>query len=359
MHCMPISALPSASTTLHTKSTLFEPSSPLPAKMAPVRSVRLTFIVVSAAVAATALRLAAAVHRYSVNILFWDQWDFYNPLFNQATLWRIFSWQHGPHREGIGLVLDKLVLDATHWSSRAEALFMVGTLVVAAVVALGLKRRLFGELDYSDVAIPCLFLTFAQMEVLVGAPNPSYSVVPELLIVLYCLAWMISNLSARYSAVLILNFLVIYTGFGFFMGLVTLGILLVDLRRASRVGSESPTLPALALVVAATSLATFFYHYRWDPAVPGFQFPDPHPWRYPWFIALMLSYFLGLRAVVLASVVGGFVLLVVLVVLGWHVVRLWRNREWSAVDRTIVILLAFPLLFGANAAIGRVGQGMP
>ena len=327
--------------------------------MAPVRSVRIPLIVVSAVVAATAYRLVAAVDRYSVNILFWDQWDFYNPLFNQASLWRIFTWQHGPHREGIGLVLDKFVLDATHWNSRAEALFMVATLIMAAIAALRLKHKVCGDLDYSDVAIPCLFLTFAQMEVLVGAPNPSYSVVPELLIVLYCLCWIIAKPGARYAAVLLLNFLLIYTGFGLFMGVATIGVLLLDLRRTVRAGSESLTLPAVALSVAAASLATFFYHYRWDPAVPGFQFPDPHPWKYPWFIALMMSYFLGLRGVALASVVGSLVLLVVLAVLGWLGVRLWRGREWSAADRTIVLLLAFPLLFGVNAAIGRVGQGMP
>jgi len=328
------------------------------------RGFRLPVIVVATVFLAAASRLVLAVWRYSVNIIFWDQWDFYTPLFNHASVWRIFTWQHGPHREGIGLVFDKFVLESTRWNSRAEALFMVGALFAAGIVALRLKQKVFGspgyrDLDYSDIAIPWLFLSFAQMEALVGEANPSYSAIPELLIGLYCLAWMLTKPTARYAAVLVLNFLLIYTGFGFFMGVVTIGVLLFDLRRAFRTEVESRSFPAVALLLAAASLAGFFYHYRWDPAVPSFHFPDAHPLNYPWFIGLMMSYFLGLRTVVLASVAGGFLALVALAILVWHGVRLWRDREWSAADRTVVILLGFSLLFEGNAAIGRVSLGMP
>jgi hypothetical protein len=221
-----------------------------------------------------------------------------------------------------------------------------------------LRQKLFGSLDYSDIVIPCLFLTFAQMEVLVGEENPSYSAIPELLIGLYCLVWILPKPIARYVAVLVLNFLLIYTGFGFFMGVVTIGVLLFDLRRAFRTESESSSFPVVALLLATASLAGFFYHYRWDTAV-SCRILDSPPLHYPWFIGLMMAYFLGLRAVVLASAVGIFLALVAFAILIWHGVRLWRNREWSAADLTVVILLSFSLIFAANAAVGRVCLGMP
>jgi hypothetical protein len=354
--------------------------------------IRFPVIVVSTVFLAVAVRLVLTVWRYSVNLIYWDQWDFYTALFNHASLWQIFSWQHGPHREGIGLVLDKLVLQSTRWNSRAEALFIVAALLAAALVALRLKQLLFAGMgsrnfDYTDIAIPFLFLTFAQMEALVGEANPSYSAIPELLIGLYCLAWMLPKPPARYSAVLILNFLLIYTGFGFFMGVVTIAVLIFDVRHAYRTESESPSFPAVALLIALASLASFFYHYRWDPAVPSFHFPDAHPLNYPWFIALIMSYFLGLRTVVLASVIGSFVALAAIAILVWHGASLWRNRDSSVpdgtidrtrertmdrtmdrmtdqttdrtIDRTIVVLVGFSLLFAANGAIGRVCLGMP
>jgi hypothetical protein len=44
---------------------------------------------------------------YSVNVLFQDQWDFLNPLFdgNAGVVnprVKLFLFQHGPHREGLG-----------------------------------------------------------------------------------------------------------------------------------------------------------------------------------------------------------------------------------------------------------------
>ncbi len=323
------------------------------------RSFRVPVIVVSTVFLAATFRLGLAVWRYSVNILFWDQWDFYTPLFQNASLWKIFNWQHGVHREGIGLVLDKLVLESTRWNSRAEALFMVATLCAATVVALALKQKLFGPIEYSDIVIPCLFLTFAQMETFVVAANPSLSAVPELLLGLYCLAWMLPKTIARYAAVVSLNFLLIYSGYFLFMGAVTIGVLLFDLRRALRTESGFPSFPAAAFLLAVASMAGFFYHYGWAPNVPCFHFPDAHPLNYPWFIAFMMSYFLGLRTVVLASVAGGFLTLAAFAVLIWHGVRLWRNRDWSPADLTVVILLSFSLFFAANAAVGRVCQGLP
>jgi hypothetical protein len=320
--------------------------------------INLPFIVAIAALALALARLLLAVTRYSVNLLYWDQWDFYTPLFQRASFWQIFNYQHAPHREGIGLVLDKLVLDATAWDSRAEALFMVSALLIAAVLALILKRRLFGRFHYSDGIIACLFLTLAQLEALIGEANPSYSVFPELLIMFYCLAWMIPRSALRYAFVLLVNFLLIYTGFGIFMGIVTLGVLLLDLRRSIRSKSEPFAFPLVGLLIAGLSLSAFFYHYRWD-LTTGCPIPDHRFWNYPWFVSLLMSYFLGLRALILASALGAVVAFGAAAAFLSSAFRLWSKTEWSAIDRTLTILLGFSLLFAANAALGRTCQGMP
>ncbi len=315
-------------------------------------------IFVLAVFLATALRLLQAVLRYSVNLIFWDQWDFYTPLFHNASLWEIFRWEHAPHREGIGLVLDSFVLRWTHWNTEAEALFMLGVLLLAGVAAVVLKQKLFGSLNYTDWVIPCLFLAYVQLEVLVGEENPSYSVFPELLIALYCLSWTIPARVVRYATVLALNFLLIYTGFGIFMGVVTFGVLLLDLRRALRTDAESPAFSAVALLIAMGSMGSFFYHYRWNPAL-SCPIPDPHPIRYPWFVSLLFSYFLGVRTVVWASVLGGVIVLAVVSILVWHGIRLWRDGVWVPIDVSIVVLLSFTLLFAFNASAGRVCLGLP
>jgi hypothetical protein len=159
------------------------------------------------------IRLFAFISDYSVNVLFQDQWDFLTPLFDgKASLVKLFLYQHGPHREGLGLIADSFLFPVTNWNARAES-FLAGICVFAATLfALLLKYRLFGGLSYGDVAIPLIFLTLAQHETFIGAANAAPSAFPLLLIVLYSLALLTPRYRVRYALCLFLNFLLIFTG---------------------------------------------------------------------------------------------------------------------------------------------------
>lgn len=295
----------------------------------------------------------------SVNIPYWDQWDFYTPLFNRASLWEIFRWQHGPHREGVGLVADKFILAWTHWNAGAESLLIVACFCAAALLAIFLKVKLFGRLSYADAVIPAMFLMLAHMGAVTVIPNPSYSGFPELLIMCYCLAWTSKNVVTRYSAVLLLNFLLIYTGFGFFIGIVTLFMLVIDIGRAAREKSGL-FLPLIAVGFAAISFASFFWHFERSPAKLARCIEHPHLLDYSWFVALMFALFLGVRrAVVLASLVGGVVGVLLIWITSRHAIRLWRETVSSHPHRVITILGSFSLLFAIGAALGRTCLGMP
>ena len=113
------------------------------------------------AVAVTALvlteRLFLLVNRYAVNIFFSDQWEFNAAtVFQSHTLWEIFTWQHGPHRQGLGGVMAKLIEPHFQWDSRIESFFIAGIFVVTGLLSIWLKQRLFGRLEYYDVVIPTL-----------------------------------------------------------------------------------------------------------------------------------------------------------------------------------------------------------
>jgi hypothetical protein len=49
----------------------------------------LTILIV--ALLATSVRLFLLIKTYVVNIIFWDEWDIYNPLFSHSGLWQIFD----------------------------------------------------------------------------------------------------------------------------------------------------------------------------------------------------------------------------------------------------------------------------
>jgi hypothetical protein len=129
------------------------------------------------------------IWRYSVNVLFFDQWDIFADLFQGTpTLTQLFLRQQGPPREGVGLAADKSHYALTHWNVRAESFLIGSCIFIAMLLALVLKRKLFGRSAFSDVSIPMMFLTLVQFETMVGTPNAAYSWFPLLFIMLYSLA---------------------------------------------------------------------------------------------------------------------------------------------------------------------------
>src|SRR5256885_2369142 len=193
------------------------------------RSDLLSLLLVLSCYAAISIKFFRFISQYAVNLFITDQWDFHRAtLFEEHSFWEIFRWQHGPHRQGLGGVISKLVDPFFHWSSRAQS-FEAGIIILlAAIFALYLKRRLFGRIDYFDVAIPLLFLTRNQFEPLIAATNISHGPVPLLLMMFYCLAWTLQHRLARYICIVTVNFLLIYTGFGIFAGFITPVLLLFE-----------------------------------------------------------------------------------------------------------------------------------
>ena len=75
------------------------------------------------------------------------------------------------------------------------------------------------------------------------------------MIMLYCLALLSHNRLLRYLLVLALDFLLVYTGFGIFMGVVTVGVFLLECYWSWHHMTSAPFRLALAgLFMAVASL---------------------------------------------------------------------------------------------------------
>src|ERR1051326_4374068 len=95
------------------------------------------FAALVAVFAAPAIRLFTLISRYAVNVFFMDQWDFNEAtLFQKHSLWEMFSWQHGPHRQGLGAILAYLLEPLFQWNTRSESFLVGGIIVLAAISAL-------------------------------------------------------------------------------------------------------------------------------------------------------------------------------------------------------------------------------
>ena len=302
------------------------------------------------------------IDRYAVNLLFWDQWDAYRPLFEERSLWAVFSQQHGPPRLGLGLVASKIVADLSAWNGRAES-FLVGALIVVAMcLALWLKARLFGSLRFVDALLPPMFLTMMHFESLVIVPLPAHSAMPLVLVMLIALAWTIRSLPARYFTIALLDFLLVFTGFGLFMGLVTPALLLCDIVQRLLRGTGQWRWPAGSLVSSVLALFAFTIGYQIDPATGAVNEAAQRPLDVLWFIGLMLSRYLGLPyglVPAVATLVGSATLAMMIAILVYHARRILVH---GITDRStsvaISALIAFTLLFGAVTALGRMGPNV-
>jgi hypothetical protein len=300
------------------------------------------------------------ISQRAVNILYRDQWDFDNAtLFEKHSWWEIFRWQHGPHRQGLGGVLAKLLEPSFRWNSRYEDLAIGGIIILSAILALYLKYRLLGGISISDVIIPGFFLTPAQFENLFAATNPSHGCLPLLLAMLYCLSWTLTSCWWRYLCVLATNFLLIYTGFGIFAGFLTPLLIAVDwYRNAPRRDKKYQACCAVALLASIASLASFFVGYRLEPAAACFSLYPASPIRYAGFISLMFANVVkgsGLPPLAL----GGLLLAAVVICLVNASAKLFRTEAGAWTRHAIVgFLLAYTLLFCLNTAYGRQCLGM-
>lgn len=250
-------------------------------------------LIVSVAFAFYAVRMFRLISRYAVNIFFSDQWDFNDAtLFERRSLWQMFDAQHGPHRQGVGGLFEKMVDPLFRWNSRTES-FIVGVVVVAAAIcALWLKKRIYGNLSVSDAVIPAIFFVPGQWATWFNVANFAHGPFPLLLIVLYCASWTFGRRVIRYPLILFINFLSIYTGFGIFLGVLTPIMLLVDYW-ANAPEKRLPTVYFIsALLVCFASLVSFFVRYRFWPASQCFSLQLQSPMSYLAFMAADVCEFL-------------------------------------------------------------------
>jgi hypothetical protein len=309
------------------------------------------------------VQLFSLISRYAVNVLFSDQWEFDDAtLFQQHSTWEMFRWQHGQHRQGLGALSQKLIEPYIHWNSHYEAFGIGAIIVIAALVALLLKVRLYGAIRYSDVVIPCLFLTPRQWESVVLTANPTHAFLP-LLLILYCLCWLIPAYYWKYTCVLLVNFLLIYNGYGIFVGFLTPALLALHFfGNTLHLAPKYQWVSAAALTISIASLASFFVGYKFQSGVDCFSLAPENPVLYLWFVALMFTHAAGLNilSITFATLAGSIALLLLLVGLWVVVKRLFvaqAEDTWSR-DTVIAALLAYCVVFCLNAAYGRLCLGL-
>ncbi len=201
------------------------------------------------------VRLAMFVERYAVNLIYLDQWDFLNGLFEGADWWTLFRVQHGPQRQGLGNLISAVVLGLSGWNGKVDAAVSAVTMAVAGLAALWLVKRLCGRLRPWDVVVPLLFLTTTPVQTYIVTPNLAHGPLPVLFLMAYGLALTVESHVQRSVLITGINFLAVNTGFTVLLGGITpVALLLLALQPGLRRLDRAAYAIACAASVATAAL---------------------------------------------------------------------------------------------------------
>lgn len=320
------------------------------------RSPLWVYLLIVASFFAVTLRLVLFIREHAVNVVFWDQWDFLTPHFEQAPLWARFIQQQGPPRQGVGALLITAWQGATDWDGRADAYGALVLMMMAAAGSLLLLRQLGVRLTATDAGIPFLFGTIHSFETYVGTPNAAHGPTPALLSVLVALAFTLKEPRVRTAAVLITNFGLVFTGFGVFAGLIT-PVLFAGLVWRHWTDPKERRSAIAGAALSPLALVAFRIGYVFEPSIACFKFPDPHPENYLTFIALAVARpmgAVGTRGMRMA--VAYSVLLLIVASCSWAAMRIVKAKDERALP--VLFFGGFALLFATSSAIGRVCGGV-
>lgn len=302
--------------------------------------------------------------RYSVNILFSDAWDFHRVFIKEYSVFKQFIFQFGPQRLGPGLILTGWLNELSGWNAKWISICSAMLIFISGLVYLQIKKKHFGKLNPFDLIIFVLVLSLNQFEILIITPFLSHSPMPALLVSVFCLSFFIRPLMLRNFVLIIINLNLVYSSFGFFMGLLTVFILLVEafyfLRNSDK---RNFRISLIFVLLAILTMGLFFVDYNSSYTKDHVLILWDKPWRYLIYISLSYAGLFGVKSIgYLQIVFGGVIFSTVCYVflrsVNLLVAKKSTDHKHEILNKIVIILTGYSLLFAINLAFGRLKMGL-
>ena len=298
------------------------------------------------------------VARFQPNVMYWDQWEIYQPLFQGEGWWARVMHQNGPVREGLGLVITGWILDATKWDVRYDSIWGATALLLAAVLAVRLKWKMTGAIRLHDAWIPLLCLSLGNYETVLVVPQAAHSVLPFALILLAANVWLSPKPTVKYLVGAGVAVMLMFTGFGLFAGVALTVLLVIRAGRHALAGERRMMWLAVGgIALSAAGWAVFRKDYVFNASLENFSFGGA-PWTgYARFIVRMLGRPLAAIEQPQAPYLVGSILALVLGCAAVRIAWVWLKDRPSPQNDVLVLLMGSGLIFVAVTAVGRVSLG--
>lgn len=164
----------------------------------------------------------------------------------------------------------------------------------------------------------------------------------------------------KYALVVALNFVITYTGYGFFIGLMTPVLLLAMYWTARYRSPADRKWLGAAIVASLASLGSLFISYIHQSASGCDSLWSAPTIRYFWFMDLMYATTFGERSVGITGKALGFVVLLAVTAVSLYG---WKQASGASgkarqIHLVALILAAYSILFCISGALGRTCLGL-
>jgi len=319
---------------------------------------QLSHFVLASLWTALACKVLLFVYKFAVNVPFSDQWQTFTPLFEAQSYWQIFTRQHGPHRLGVGFLLEALILKASRWNIIYESYFTGGVLILTSILALALLYRIKRNLTLMDLGMVGLILSPLHYETLLLVPSAYHSIIPLLLTIGLGFSFCLNTEGWHFGLGTLLTVASIFTGFGVIAGCVVPAFYFFNLLSRMKSGERSKLFPPiLALSVIASAWGLFFLDYTFATGA-GELAPSSFPISsYLSYLCMMLSGVLQLSGWP-GVCAGSIVLLCSLLVTTMLLKKTFQfGVQFSAADNVCLFFTTTGLLYGVLTTLGRIQLG--
>lgn len=297
-----------------------------------------------------ALRMFRFVNDLAVNLLFSDHWTYLKPLFEEQGLWSWFTHQHGPHRQGLGLVISGLIMNFSNWNTNIDSQSMVITLTITSLILLSLSIRLQGRLYYSDIIIPVLVLSPLHYETIITAPNSSHSIFPLLLIAIAAHTFVGQTNFYKILAQVFIGFLLLFTGFGIFAGILLL-LTVIFSSIKGLINNDSNITNLFLIFASIISIAVFLFEYKIPVSGAEFSLNAPTTVLHLKFMAYHWSGLFQIREPYAFSV--GLILLAITIVTTSYLI-IKSLSGLNSIEKISLFFLTASLSYSLMLTIGRI-----
>ncbi len=299
------------------------------------------------------VKLLYFIKQQAVNLLYSDHWTYLKPLLEDQGALSRFTYQHGPHRQGLGFLISGYLLEISNWNTNLDSYFMGIVLILSNLAFLYLLRLLNGKISITDFIPSILILSPLHYETILLAPNSSHSIVPFFLIIISCFGFIIKNKIIANIYTLVLAYLLLFTGFGVFAGLILFAI--VNVRYILLILKQRDILLCLSgLLFTCLSLFHYFFTYNIHFATYDFTLNAPTGSEYLRFLCFLWAGVFQIRPP-FALIIGALVVSSMVFALLLNIYQLKKSLAIS--NQISLYLIVSALIYTIATTTGRISTG--